>query len=336
MHQWLASAVHRTYAYLNASEQERVLRWAVRDCGRDPRPNEIERTVENIRRKRGNGEAAGQYYKPWPPPVPEAVDETVLHEPSNLRSESPWRFPKGSSISRKTTVTEFWGDADGAPGLWLSRLFLPDSNLCLGQERLYCALPGAEPSIYRKWRTRRRDAWVKEQDGQCRGYDLIVPNPARFTWHFAAAGHRSTRCEAMFPQRRYLIVEFDFSEFSRDGVKETIWASWIRKWKREGLLIKDICGALLLHLSQYAPLVLAVWSGNKSTQGWFNAQAQNEGQLRRFMEYAVALGADSAAWKKCQLFRLPQGTRALNGNRQTVEYFNPNNLPESSESERAL
>ena len=54
VHHWLASAVHRTYAYLDANEQEKVLRWAIRDCGRDPQPNEIERTVENIRKKRGS------------------------------------------------------------------------------------------------------------------------------------------------------------------------------------------------------------------------------------------------------------------------------------------
>jgi len=87
VHQWLASAVHRTYAWLDASEQEKVLRWAIRDCGRAPQPNEIERTVENIRRKRGNGEASGHYYKPWPSPVPEAIQYRRAGRENKLTSE---------------------------------------------------------------------------------------------------------------------------------------------------------------------------------------------------------------------------------------------------------
>jgi hypothetical protein len=86
---------------------------------------------------------------------------------------------------------------------------------------------------------------------------------------------------------------------------------------------------LLWHLRQYVPLTLGVWSGARSVQGWFNAQDQTEWELRRFLEYACALGADPATWKKCQLVRLPQGTRASNGNQQTVEYFDPDSLPES-------
>jgi hypothetical protein len=203
VHQWLASAAHRTYAYLDAAEQERVLYWATRDCGRDPQFNEIERTVENIRRKRGSGEAASQYYKPWPSPVPEAIDEIVCGSivGSNLLALSPQDLYDGVSLSRNGNIVPCYSGGLN-PGSWLLQLFPSGSNLCLGQECLYYASPGEKLSIYRKWRTRRRDSWVNEECGICRGYDLIVPNPAQFTWHYAIAGHRSTRCEAMFPKRR--------------------------------------------------------------------------------------------------------------------------------------
>jgi hypothetical protein len=133
----------------------------------------------------------------------------------------------------------------------------------------------------------------------------------------------------MFKSRLYQIIEFDFSEYSRDGSRETVWAPWIRRWKDNRQSIKDACAALLWHLSQYAPLVLVVWSGGKSLQGWFTAQGEDELSQRRFMEYTVAVGADSATWKRCQLIRLPGGIRSPNGNRQIVEYFNPDNLPET-------
>jgi hypothetical protein len=309
VHQWLATATHRTYAYLDAAEQERVLRWAIRDCGREPQPSEIERTVENIRRKRGSGEGQGQYYKPWPSPVPKAIDEIVCHGPkvSELNNRSVYRLR-----------------GDETPAFWLSVLFSPALLLCVSRE--IHRLDGFGDSVlYRVWQTRRRDSWIRDAIlGRC---SLLVPNPASYTWHYALAGHRSTRCEAMFKTRLYQVIEFDFSLWSRDGSKETAWAPWIRKWEKGGRSVKDTCAGLLWHLSQYAPMVLVVWSGGKSLQGWFNAQGEDEASQRRFMEYACALGADSVTWKCCQLIRLPGGVRGSNGNRQTVEYFNPDNLP---------
>jgi hypothetical protein len=108
----------------------------------------------------------------------------------------------------------------------------------------------------------------------------------------------------MFPERRFLVVEFDFPA------------------DRFGVSTRDACASLLAHLSRYAPLVLAVWSGSKSLQGWFDEDS------REFFEYACALGADPATWTRCQLVRTPQAIR-WNGNRQTVEFFNPSNLPEA-------
>ena len=40
------------------------------------------------------------------------------------------------------------------------------------------------------------------------------------------------------------------------------------------------------------------------------------------MDRAVRFGADKARWTRCQLVRMPDGTRD-NGNRQRVFYFAP-------------
>jgi hypothetical protein len=83
----------------------------------------------------------------------------------------------------------------------------------------------------------------------------------------------------------------------------------------------DEQAAILLHLAQRAPLAMAVHSGSKSIHGWFYCQGQPEEFLRRFMRYAVSLGADPATWTRSQFVRMPDGTRD-NDNRQTVFYFN--------------
>ena len=58
------AAAHKTFAYLEAEEQVKALRWAMRDCGRDPQPREIENTVANIRAKREAGEEAAPCIRP--------------------------------------------------------------------------------------------------------------------------------------------------------------------------------------------------------------------------------------------------------------------------------
>ena len=79
VHQWLASAAHKTFAYLEAQEQAKALKWAmyVSNCGRDPQPHEIENTVANIRRKREHEETSGALYQAWPLPVHGEVNKLV-------------------------------------------------------------------------------------------------------------------------------------------------------------------------------------------------------------------------------------------------------------------
>jgi len=84
----------------------------------------------------------------------------------------------------------------------------------------------------------------------------------------------------------------------------------------------DEQAAILLHLAQFGPLVLAVHSGGKSIHGWFFCAGRAEEKLRDFMEYAVSLGVDPALWVRSQFARMPDGRRD-NGKRQTVYCFRP-------------
>lgn len=142
--------------------------------------------------------------------------------------------------------------------------------------------------------TKPREDWC----GTLASQQLIVPSPMS-----ARQGRRkkdgklSAHTLDNTGPRRFLVCEFDTGT-------------------------TDEHAALLLHLASRAPLVLAVHSGGKSLHGWLYCAGQPEEKLRRFMEYAVTLGADHATWSRTQFCRMPDGTRS-NGKRQTVYFFNP-------------
>ena len=69
-------------------------------------------------------------------------------------------------------------------------------------------------------------------------------------------------------------------------------------------------------------MALAVHSGNRSLHGWFYCAGVPEEAVRRFMEYAVSLGADAATWARSQFVRMPDGLRNKNS-RQSVFFLNP-------------
>jgi hypothetical protein len=142
-------------------------------------------------------------------------------------------------------------------------------------------------------RTERREEWR----GHMSELQLIVPNPMTATAEVNQSGEVSPRCLANTGLRRFVIAEFD-----------------------AGTL--DEHAALLLHLAERAPLALAVFSGSKSLHGWFFCDGVPEERVDRFFRYAVSLGADRATWTRCQLVRMPDGTRD-NERQQTVYFFNP-------------
>jgi len=163
-------------------------------------------------------------------------------------------------------------------------------------------------SVKECW-TRPREEWR----GAEHLYELIVPSPMKARCGFNKKGKMSNRCLDNTGPRRHLVVEFD-----------------------EGDL--DTHAALLWHLSQIAPLVCCVFSGNKSLHGWFFVAGEPEERIEEFFAYAVSLGADPATWTRCQLVRLPGGRRNFNGEsprQQAVFYWNPSAVETNNTGEIA-
>jgi hypothetical protein len=113
-------------------------------------------------------------------------------------------------------------------------------------------------------------------------------------------GKTSARCLDNTGPRRFLVVEQDSGT-------------------------ADEQAAIIMHLAEQAPLVLVVHSGGKSLHSWFVCGQQPESTLRQFFDAAVKLGADPAMWVRCQLARMPDGSRPQHGEnvRQAVLYWNP-------------
>jgi hypothetical protein len=184
-------------------------------------------------------------------------------------------------------------------------LFPGDPLLCVGESSYLFA-------------TRRRKVWR----GHLARLPLIVPNPMLDVVGRTAEGRLSEHTKEQTARRVYLVIEFDFAEFGRDGKTPSRWAPLVREWRPQDKAIADVCAALLLHLAERLALVCVTHSGGKSLHGWFRASNKTVRELRRFMEYAVTLGADHATWTRSQFVRIPDGLRE-NGKRQLCYYLDP-------------
>jgi len=136
--------------------------------------------------------------------------------------------------------------------------------------------------------TRRREVWR----GRLSRCALMVPSPMARVYGRTQAGRVSQHALEAVGPRRFLVMEFDFSEKARDGFTDSEWAPLVRAWRADGIGVADACAALLVHLAQYGPLALAVHSGGKSVHGWFYSAGRTDCELWPFMAYAHALGAD--------------------------------------------
>ena len=151
---------------------------------------------------------------------------------------------------------------------------------------------------------------------------FIVPSPMRAEIGLAKAGHKSGHTLAGTGDRRFLVIECDYSEKNRAGTQDTAIAPLVREFAGQGISVADMCAAVLCKLAESCPLALVVHSGGKSLHGWFYVAGKPEDHACYFMRQAVQLGADPATWTRSQFVRMPDGTRD-NGARQVVYFFNP-------------
>jgi hypothetical protein len=200
--------------------------------------------------------------------------------------------------------------------LWEASPVRLDSNKPKTDQIIDALFPG-NPLLCCGWSrhrfdTRARTRWYKLQDLQ-----FIVPNPMTAPRGLTQGRNWSAHALSNTGERRFLIVEFDF-----DASNSAEEARLLGRLATEGRDVRDLCAALLLHLAEKAPLILAVHSGGKSLHGWFYCAGVEEEKVWRFFRYAVSLGADWANWNRSQFARMPDGLRD-NGKRQTAYLFNP-------------
>ena len=236
----------------------------------------------------------------------------------------------------------------------------PANEIPVAVEKAYDAAPApGEPS--RQWNTapkwpavnqEQREAVIAAGEGLV---DLWEASPIRFE---AGESHAEEIVDALFPENPLLCVGQSSSQFAtrhREDFRGTLASQQLivpspmssqtgrtqtgkvsehtleNTGDRRFLVIEQDAGtadeqsAVLLHLAEIAPLVLAVHSGSKSIHGWFYCQGQAEARLLTFMRKAVTLGADRATWTRSQFVRMPDGTRD-GGARQTAYYFNPRRI----------
>ena len=135
---------------------------------------------------------------------------------------------------------------------------------------------------HHRFDTRTRENWYRLQD-----LEFIVPSTMSAKQGVTREGKMSAHALSNTGPRRFLIVEFDFEA----GTSEEE-AHLLDSLAVEGRNVKDLSAALLLHLAEKAPLVLAVHSGGKSLHGWFYCADVPEQTVWRTFQYAVSLGAD--------------------------------------------
>ena len=212
------------------------------------------------------------------------------HAPQKRGQASTW--PSVNTEQREAVVASGAGLVD----LWeISPVRLDDKES--HTEQVIDALFPGDPLLC-AGRTNSKFATPRpEWRGKLAALQLIVPSPMSARIGPTQDGKDSAHALSITGPRRFLIIEQDSGTIDEQS-------------------------AVLLHLAERAPLAVAVHSGSKSIHGWFYCVGQPEEKLRRFMRYAVSLGADRMMWTRSQFARMPDGTRA-DGKRQTAYFFNP-------------
>lgn len=246
------------------------------------------------------------------------IKSALAKAPDKPRGHLLGETPKPATLSRAPLATPAptWPARDAeairrilATGEGTADLFhcSPDDPAGHNAEELIDSLFPGNPWLcvaddQRKAITERREALR----GRLGELQFIVPNPMSGPTGKTQEGRKSARCLDNTGPRRFLVIECDFKPDDTEGRARPA----------------DLCAGVILHLARFAPLVMAVHSAGKSVHGWFACAGQAETALRRFMNYAVTLGADRATWTRCQFVRMPEGQRA-NGGRQYLLFWNP-------------
>jgi hypothetical protein len=283
---WCMSTARCLVEYFEDEDVIAILEAYVKESGRD---RDIRRAV-SAARAYANGEiGSGESWRLWPVADYAFAHSIVIDSAANLdKLRAASSVPIGSDKLTAQAVVD--------------ALFPGNPLLCMAEEK-------------NLFRTEPREFWR----GRESGIQFIVPNAMASLQGKTKEGRDSARCLENTGERQFLVIEFDIAETGD-------WEPYVKEWQAKGISTFDAQAALLVYLAtKDVPrfrLTMAVHSGKKSLHGWFHCQGIPEEQTRAFMARATMIGADPATWTKCQLVRMPGGTRD-DGTRQRVEYFNP-------------
>ena len=285
VHNWL----FRTARYLHAlfpdpEDIANLLEAASFNCGRRILRSEIEDAIRNSRAYAWVPGQAQSRCARIPAPWPSRDWQRI---------EAILRDAPGLYDLWENSPHRFEDDEPHADEI-IAELFPGDPLLCCGLSES-------------RFATKPRTHW----NGSLSTRQFIVPSPMALEFGITRAGKKSAHCLDNTGERRFLGIECDFlaedvSRFASAGIRDAL----------------DLCAAVVRELSQFAPLALVVHSAGKSLHAWFFCAEQREEELRKFMRYAVSLGADPRTWTKSQFLRMPDGYRP-NCGRQTTYFFNP-------------
>ena len=286
---WLFSAALKLHRLgLDPQTIEELLQEGTWDCGRDMKPDEIERAVRNADPSKLKDRP---WRRKWPQRNYEQIEAIALAglRLPELQRQSPVQLNASENHAEEIIDALFPGDP------------------------LICACYSND-FVLTRLRTERRGFFSRQQ--------FIVPSPMLKRKGRTQEGRLSARTLENVGPRRFLVIEFDFVETDENG-RETPAAPMLRRLAAEEVAISDLCAALHAELAKIRPLALVVHSGGKSLHGWYPCAGDNEEEtMHRFMRFAVSLGADPATWSRVQWVRMPDGIRD-NGERQRILYFNP-------------
>ena len=173
----------------------------------------------------------------------------------------------------------------------ISSLYIANDIIACGYKNIK-----ADGSVGYPFKGKKRIDWIADQSM----HELIVPNPMRKYKGINQNGNLSDRTRDNAGLRKYLVLDFD-----QPTMTHACMASVIKFFKEE-----------------IRPLVMVMFSGNKSLHAWFQAY-DDEYSNHQFFKTAVTLGADPALEKPEQPARTPNAIRVDTGRKQEVYWFNP-------------
>jgi hypothetical protein len=262
LHHWILGAVRRLLHWIDADETLETLLPIVERAG-CPHGKARREILNAIAKVTASGGQSVHERADWPEPDLQLIDATVRVELVNLSGKCPIETLRQESPVKRAASAEI-----------IDALFPGDPLLCAG---------GSAHTFVTRPKSEYRDFPNKQ---------FIVPSPMSAVKGETQDGKLSFKSNANTGPRRFLVLDFDISEFGRDRVTPTVFAPLIRAWRIDGIGPKQAQAAIILALKRRREPVLVLDSGGKSLHASFYVEGQPEEVIKATMQLAVKLGAE--------------------------------------------